>query len=276
MHAVPEEPAILPPALRGAGLRIDFVEMTRLLARFDVPVPRIEAIDEDRRWLLLEDLGTTHLCDLAGKPLHDRLHEAAALLARVHAIPHSDELPFERAFDEEWVAFEVAYSLDHLASSPVPPDLREESRELVRRVAALPRVLCLRDYQSQNLMVDPSGRLRVLDYQDALLAPAELDLAAFLHDSYLLLDPQVHQDLLRTYESVRGTRVPPESLTLLVVQRKCKDLARFRHLVRDRGDTRFAPYEDRARQAVLRALAESRDLGEAFPALGRVVEAAGR
>lgn len=253
-HAVPEEDSILPPALRGAGDRFDFPEVTRLLASHGVPVPEIVGLDRRGRWILLEDLGGTHLADLHGDELNARLAEAARLLARVHRIPEGAGVPFERAFDEPWVRFELEYFLEHGIHGPYDRGLEAALNDLVDRVASLPRVLCLRDFQSHNLMVDPTGRLRVIDYQDALLAPAELDLAAFLYDSYLTLDRAVRTGLLRTYESARGVRIDPASLALLVVQRKCKDYARFRFLTEIRGDGRFAPYRERARGAVLEAL----------------------
>jgi aminoglycoside/choline kinase family phosphotransferase len=272
MHAVPEDPAILPPALRNPGERIDWVEMTRLLSRFAIPVPKIDAVDVSDRWVLLEDLGDVRLADLEGETLRERRIEAARLLARIHEIPRGEGLAFERAFDEEWIVFE----LEHFLAHGVPQALRAEvgaaTRVLVERISALPRTLCLRDYQSHNLMIDPEGRLRVLDYQDALLAPPELDLAAFLHDSYLEPHPELREELLGAYERARGARVSRGALALLVVQRKCKDLARYRYLV-ERGDARFAPYRIRARDSVLEALhVAAPEIGDAATSISRALE----
>ncbi len=274
MHARPEDPAILPPALRHEEAKLPFVEVTRLLARFDLPVPRIHVIDPVHRWILLEDLGDVHLCDLEGETLARRLEEAGRLLARVHAIP-CEELPFDRTCDVEWVSFE----LRHFVEYAVPPDLRDATRAaldaLVERVASLPRSLCLRDYQSQNLMIDPAGRLRVLDYQDALAAPPELDLAALLYDSYLEIEPALRSTVLRAYEEARGTRGTDTDLWILVLQRKCKDLARFRYLVEVRGDARYARFRARARGAALEALAHlDTVLGPSAGVLRRTLEAA--
>jgi aminoglycoside/choline kinase family phosphotransferase len=234
------------------------------------------AVEPRERWLLLEDLGDLRVCDLEGPALRERLHESAALLARVHEIPRDAALSLGRVFDQEWVRFELEHFLDHGAPTSLQPSLRPTVEQVARRVASLPHVLCLRDYQSSNLMVDPEGRLRVLDYQDALLAPPELDLAAFLYDSYLDLDSDLRAELLETYERTRGVRIEGASLALLIVQRKCKDFARFRFLAQVQHDFRFAPYEERARRAVLEALPEAAgELGSGAPVLARALEEAG-
>ena len=271
MHAVPENPAILPPALRRPTSELPFVAVTRLLARHGIPVPELLGHEPDEGWLLLEDLGACHVCDLPVAELAERQREAVEILARVHAVPQGDELPFERAFDVEWVAFELRHVLEHAFPEAAGP-LAAALEALAPAVAELPRVLCLRDYQSQNLMVDPYGHLRVIDYQDALLAPPELDLAALLYDSYVETPAERRQALLEHYERSAQRRVPPGRFALVALQRKLKDFARFRYLVRVKGDARYAPAAATARAAlcgIIAALdAEQSELAETLaPAL---------
>ena len=254
MHAVPEDPAILPPALRAETGSIPFVEVSAFLARHGLPVPRILAVDTAGRWVLLEDLGDTHLLDLPERERGLRLREAIDLLARVHAIAREDVLPFRRAFDAEWARFELRTFAEHGLEPRWHAALAPELDALAHAVAALPRVLCLRDYQSQNLMIDSAGRLRLLDYQDALQAPAELDLAALVFDSYLEIAAGERADLLARYWQQRGQPADPTAFALLVVQRKCKDYGRFRFVTKVKGDMRYTPFIARARAAVRDAL----------------------
>lgn len=254
MHAVPEDPAILPPALRAESGAIPFVDVTTFLARHALPVPRILAVDTAERWVLLEDLGDTHLLDLPPRDRSKRLNEAVELLARVHAIPFEDALPFRRTFDAEWARFELRTFAEHGLDARWHAALAPELDALAHAVAALPRVLCLRDYQSQNLMIDGAGRLRLLDYQDALLAPAELDLAALVFDSYVEIASDERTDLLARYWQRRGQPPDPAAFALLVVQRKCKDYGRYRFVTKVKGDMRYTPFIARARAAVLEAL----------------------
>jgi aminoglycoside/choline kinase family phosphotransferase len=214
----------------------------------------LDAWDGERRWLLLEDLGDTHLCDLDAAALAQRSREALELLARVHALPRARALPFERRFDAEWVRFELSTFQRHGVPGAPAERLDAALAALADWIAARPQVLCLRDYQSQNLMIDTRGRLRVIDFQDALLAPAELDLAAFVWDSYVERDAAEREALLAHYAAARGAPCDREVLAALVVQRKCKDLGRYRFVSEHRGDPRYARYVPRARDAVLGAL----------------------
>lgn len=257
MHAVSEDPDVLPPALRAPRVAIPFVSVTELLARHGLPVPELYAVREKERWVLLEDLGSQHLLDLSGAERQARHRESIGILARAHAI--ADEpgaLPFERRFDREWIEFELALFARDFCPSQLREELAVQLGALADEIEALPTTLCLRDYQSHNLMIDARGALRVIDYQDALLAPPELDLAALLFDSYLTLQPGEREELLELYAQAAGSPVDRNALAMLTVQRKCKDLSRFHQLLNVRGDARYAGALESARDAIAGALAD--------------------
>ena len=251
MHALAEDAEILPPALRATRDALPFLEVGELLARHAVPVPDVYAARRQERWVLLEDLGSIHLADLSADERARRHGEAIDLLARIHEIPRSDALPFRRRFDREWVGFELGLFLELVEPKPLRRTLEREFAELADAIAALPSCLCLRDYQSHNLMIDPAGRLRVIDYQDALLAPPELDLVALLWDSYVAIAPARRTALLERYAALRGLAPAPDALALLGVQRKAKDYSRFERMVQVKADARFSDAHANARTALL-------------------------
>jgi hypothetical protein len=254
MHAAPEDPAILPPQLRREAAELPFVRVTRLLAAHGLPVPEILAVLPAERLVLLEDLGDLHLADVPACEREVWYEQAIDVLARAHAIPPGEGLPFDRVFDAEWVAFELAHFREHGLPRGRAREVEPLLRELALAVAALPRALSLRDFQSQNLLIDSRRRLRILDYQDALLAPPELDLAALLHDSYVALGPELRARLLARYAERSGRAPRPEAFATVVLQRKLKDFARYRFMAAERGDPRFLPYLEAARASVRSAL----------------------
>jgi aminoglycoside/choline kinase family phosphotransferase len=254
MHALPEDPEILPPALRGRDSVAEFVEATRFLAAEGVPVPEILGVEARERWILLEDLGDLRLCDLDAGRLRERQHEAVDLLARVHALDPPAGAPFERRFDEAWIRFELAHFLDYAAAPEWRARLEPGLAALARAISRLPEALSLRDYQSQNLLIDAQGRLRVVDYQDAFRAPRELDLVALVHDSYVETSNGQRASLIERYAAHSGSALSAASIALLTVQRKCKDLGRFLYMCRVKGDVRYRPWVRTARRAVLEAL----------------------
>jgi aminoglycoside/choline kinase family phosphotransferase len=120
-------------------------------------------------------------------------------------------------------------------------------------------------------MLDRHGRLRILDYQDALLAPPELDLAALLHDSYVAIAPELRARMLARYAERSGRTLAAEAFALLVLQRKLKDFARYRFMATVKGDPRFLPFAAAARTSVSCALA---GLPRRLAALARELEPA--
>lgn len=251
VQSVPEDPAIVPPVLRGRDPLEAFVVATRRLASAGLPVPEILGVEREESWMLLEDLGDRHLCDLPPQERRERDREAIELLARAHAIPPSAADP---RFDEPWIRFELAHFVDSEARGAESSALAAGFGDLARAIALLPQTLCLRDFQSQNLMIDSADRLRVIDYQDLLRAPRELDLVAFIHDSYVEREPSERSALLAHYAANAANPADPEALAMLTVERKCKDLARFRWLARMKSDARFEPFIGPAAEAIRAAL----------------------
>lgn len=92
------------------------------------------------------------------------LDELGLVLTDLHAVTPSVDLPRE----------------DFVIDGLVPNERLAELQSVVRR---LPQrfVVCHTDLIGDNLLVDPDGRLSALDWDTALLAPPECDLALLLH-----------------------------------------------------------------------------------------------
>jgi hypothetical protein len=171
-----------------------YIKVSALLERCGAHVPRIEAIDEARGLILLEDLGSTQLLTrLRQGGDTDRLYgEALAMLARIQRAPttlHAQVPPYDRAaLMREMLLLPEWFCSRHLQLAPdaVCDALLERTMDfLVRELLAQPVVLVHRDYHSRNLMVLPSGGPGVLDFQDALAGPIAYDIVSLLKDCYI-------------------------------------------------------------------------------------------
>ena len=148
---------------------LPFVNVSGLLASIPVPVPRIVDHAADLGVLALEDLGDVTLQAHVGAAPAEahaaRYRQAAALIEALQRrgaeLADPRFLPFGIAFDDAKLTWELDFFVKHFleAYRGVRLDagereaLREEFSDLVRELAAEPRVLCHRDYHSRNLML---------------------------------------------------------------------------------------------------------------------------
>ena len=95
-------------------------------------------------------------------------------------------------------------------------------------------------------MVDQT-RLRVLDFQDALMGPATYDLASLLRDAYIALDESLIDDLVANYldrlEAQRQVWTNREAFRRLFdltsIQRNLKAAGRFVYIDHVKGNPKF-------------------------------------
>ena len=103
--------------------------------------------------------------------------------------PDAGCVAFGRRFDGEIARAELAHFVDHGIETRHGTTLPQSEREtLLAELASLeqpfvdgPFVLSHRDYMAWNIHLQ-DGRLRLIDFQDALLAPDAFDLAQLLTD----------------------------------------------------------------------------------------------
>jgi aminoglycoside/choline kinase family phosphotransferase len=265
----------------------------RFLTTLGVPVPALYAVDRPRRAMLIEDVGETSLVDaVRNQPSEtaDLFRLAIELLFLFHvkgtrALPPK-LLPATIAYDEKLFRWEfkefllLGCTTLHADPTALTPELDALAAELGR----LPRVLSHRDFHGQNLFIKrqtPASALRVIDFQDALMAPAAQDLAVLLttRDMAALISPALERRLLDFYYAGL-TRLGAETLSaeafsrsyqLCVLQHAIKMMGRFLMFRRSGkpGYAVFVPYTiDQARRILGGPCAPD------FPGLARAFSAA--
>ncbi len=171
-----------------------YLKVTRLLSACGVHVPTIEAVDEARGLILLEDLGSTQLLTQlkAGTDADVLYGPALAALADIqqHGMGGARELA---SYDRTVLMREMAllpewFNTRHLQLAPSAATdamLASTFDLLVHESLAQPQVLVHRDYHSRNLMVTVDRNPGIIDFQDALHGPLTYDLVSLLKDCYI-------------------------------------------------------------------------------------------
>jgi aminoglycoside/choline kinase family phosphotransferase len=192
-----------------------FVSVHRLMERIGVAVPALYAVAPAERKMLVEDVGDRSLYE-AVKADPDRTAElyrmAVDELLKIHlgGAMQADRkcLAYSIAYDRRLFRWEmeqfVEFGVPEIAPRAETSGLDAELDRLADSLGALPRVLSHRDYHFQNLFVDQHDgrtRIRVIDFQDALMAPAAQDLAVLLttRDTGSFISPELEAELVGYY-----------------------------------------------------------------------------
>ena len=256
-----------------------WIDVHRALESIGAPVPALYDADLARRAMLIEDVGELSLLDAVRRPgadAADLFRLAASELIRLH-VDGTGQI------DRRCVAREIAYSgrlfeweLKEFAEvglaavapgadfSPIAPELKR----LAARLDRFPRVFSHRDYHGHNLFIQDGPRIRIIDFQDALMAPAAQDLAVLLttRDTDEFITPTIEQRILDFYcaglvrRGISATLEPAEfmsSYRLCVLQHALKMIGRFEMFERG-GKRGYRPYIPHALAQARRMLAQMR------------------
>ena len=175
-----------------------YLDVTRLFLDCDIPVPEIYAVDGNAGIIVQEDLGDEQLFHAYDMETDEQCEEykeqAIALIAKIQKATAkayaTHSIASRLAFDEAKLSWELDFFFEHYFGSlrqeklrhAEVAELKAELNDIAAELAAVPRVLCHRDYHAANLMIDKKKRMRIVDHQDARMGPASYDLVSFLLD----------------------------------------------------------------------------------------------
>ena len=248
---------------------LPFLNVHRFLTRIGVKVPRLYDQSMDKRLLFLEDLGDLALWDrVQGLPPSEVLawYQRAIdelLVLQIRGTKERDEscIAFQQRFDFRLYMWEfdhfMEFGLEKRPGTNINQTSEEELRrvfvEIAQRLDSLVPCLSHRDYHSWNLMIHDEA-VAVIDFQDALLAPPQYDLASLLNDRITdsVIQPDLEEKLLDYYVKKRldmaREHIDRDEFTemylLSAIQRDLKVVGRFHYLDIVKGKTaykRFIP-----------------------------------
>lgn len=243
--------------------KYDFLLVRDHLAKCGVPVPRVITVDGAKGAILLEDLGDRTMLHRLGE-LNDPgaeeelFGQALELLAGFHSRTRAKagEKPvpgYGLAFDEEKLMWEVDFTLEHLFGGylkrKIPEKefgiMRDSFVDIVRRLAAEPRVFTHRDYHSRNIMIPTNGQMVCIDFQDARMGLRAYDLASILRDSYYQLSEAAVYKLVDRYLALAGQDEKIDHahfvkmFDLMSIQRNFKAIGSFTSFYGKRNDAMY-------------------------------------
>ncbi|MEX0806615.1 MAG: phosphotransferase [Candidatus Binatia bacterium] len=234
---------------------LPFLNMHRFLSRIGVRVPKLYGDWESQGILLLEDLGDTALWDrvqgLAQSEVVGWYEKAIdeLLVLQIRGTQARDQacIAFQQRFDLRLYMWEFDHFLEYglearpdtrIAKSAIE-ELRRIFLDIARRLDQYPACLNHRDYHSWNLMIH-DNTVAVIDFQDALLAPPQYDLASLLNDRITdsVIEPHLEERLIRYYLRQRADSEKRtidkdeffEIYLLSAIQRDLKVVGRFYYL----------------------------------------------
>lgn len=277
---------------------LPFLNVHRFLKKIDVEVPAIYGHWEDEGIILLEDLGDTALWDkVQGLPDDEVLawyQKALDALLNLHhrGMQQRDDscIAFQQRFDAKLYLWEfehfIEWGLEKRPGAKLSPGTIETLREHFRQISAVldRRQPCLshRDYHSWNLMIH-DGVVRVIDFQDALLAPPQYDLASLLNDRITdsVIRPQLEERLVRYYVEKRREldgRAPDaeeffEIYRLSAIQRDLKVVGRFYYLDLVKGKPGYRKFIAPTARRLMRNFDQTRQTRKILPLLREHFEA---
>jgi N-acetylmuramate 1-kinase len=246
-----------------------YVDIGRFLTSVGVRVPEVFFHDDVEGLIVMEDAGDLDLWSHRGdawltrRALYQRTLDQALLLhTRAHLAPGRGELHLQQQFDAALYRWEQDYFLEHCLARHfgiMERVDRTRLEEIAAELAALPRCLVHRDFQSQNVIVR-SGEVCLIDFQGLRPGLAQYDLASLLLDPYVTLAAAEREELLEHYLS--GLLGPendhdPEFLRiydLCAMQRLMQALGAYGKLGHVDGRTEFLAHIPTARERLVAVL----------------------
>jgi hypothetical protein len=273
---------------------LPYLNVHRFLERIGAPVPEVYFDASESGFVLLEDIGDNALWDVVGTAAPQTVRHwyqraiDVLLLIQLEGTRKADTscIGFQQTFDEKLFNWEfehfIEYGIERRLDRALPADdarvLRIHFGDISKELNAQPRYLNHRDYHSWNLFV-AGERIRVIDFQDALLAPGPYDLATLLgdRDTPQAVTPEVEASLLdyyrRRWEESGGPALPAGDLEriyfLCALQKALKVVGRFYYLDRVKQKPGYLRYIPATVRQIARILSRFPEFSEMSAVLRR-------
>ena len=221
---------------------LQFVRLAEFFSNNQVAVAEIHAKDPTLGFVLMEDLGDDILEKVYARgDAGPALDLAIRTLISIQVIEDVEGLV--PCYTEERLRMELGifsqWFLQGLLAEDTPDWYPSLCDSLVSNALNQPRCCVHRDFHCRNLLIDTSGDLRVVDFQDALKGPASYDLCSLLHDCYFSFEESIVTRGIDTYRRLAKAQGIPmiedepsfrRGFDLMAIQRQLKAVGIFARL----------------------------------------------
>ncbi len=224
-----------------------FIDISVRLLKAKVNIPRVYSQNLDHGYLLLEDLGSTHLVDILNENSYKLLYMKS--IYEILKMQEADTDGLEE-YDEDFLMFEMKLMQEWYLDKYLWITLDEKEQEELDNVLELIKDEVLsqpqgyfvhRDFHSRNIMFAGRGKVSVIDYQDARVGAITYDLASLLKDVYVRFDREKILELVLEFKELKGGELKEVSdeqfirwFDFMSIQRHIKILGIFARLkIRD-------------------------------------------
>ena len=198
----------LVPRMMGIGLR---------LKETSVRTPLIRSFELHKGFMLLEDVGSTHLFDKcvdAGARVY--YERAIKTLVEMQKAPTVDMNPSNASsLIEEMNSMLEWYYKVHLGKTLACAEGQQlimMFSRIAKEVLAQPQEVFVHgDYHSKNLMVDTNDDMVLIEFQDARVGAVTYDLVSLLYDAYVALDKRERNRFIKLFKDLKGIEVDDET-----------------------------------------------------------------
>ncbi len=258
-----------------------FVAIANGLRERGYSAPAIHHADLDDGFLITEDFGRDlFIQGDPPRPILERYQTAVDMLAALHQEPLPDVLPLAPhldytvpPFDDEAMMIEVGlmpewYLPDKgvTLTSNMQADFLLIWQDLFSELVDAPRTWMLRDFHSPNLIWlerrKDTGRVGLLDFQDAVMGPPAYDLVSLLQDARIDVPESIEIAMLARYAKERratDAAFDPaafvQQYAIMSAQRNTRLLGTFARLNRRDGKPQYLKHQPRVWTYLNRALA---------------------
>ena len=236
---------------------LPYINLSRFLKSKNLPVPDIYKVSDDEKLIAIQDLGDDLIYNLLQKSDSKKTEEyykkAIDLLVCVQSktrLPDDDCFAYQRKFSKKLLKWELEHFWEYAVlargfkpSDSVKNEFDNFSDWLINEIETMPYSFVHRDFQSKNLILK-NEKLFMVDFQDALMGPYIYDLVALLRDSYVALNNEQLENLIKYYEEKCefDDNDIRRHFALVTVQRKLKDAGRFVYIDKVKGNSDYLKY----------------------------------